>query len=260
MKFFTHLVWFVLCTSKVFGLYFSNPLEPDLVDQGFFIPKDFFLGLKAGYQRDMVLDRKLRVKSGVVKGRVDEFQFLMDQGVITLNFLNRLETYGSLGSMNAFVRHRPHVDHRIREYQTSDHLTWGVGGRLLLFNWESATFGIDGKYQRGYPHVKWNSIGGEAFSTGARLLYREWQVGFGVSYEIDFLIPYAAFTYSSARATMKKVKPNMQLGTSRFTMKSREFFGLCLGFSLTPGKYFDINVETQLFSEQGYTLSGNLKF
>lgn len=256
-NFFTALL--VFSQLSLFALYNGNPAEPELIDQGFFISECSFVTVKAGYQGDFIFDRKLHAKNGS-RGRIDEFEARFDQGTVTLNLMNRFEAYGSVGSMHAYFSHRPHIDREQRIYQTNDHLAWGVGGRAVLFNWEAATFGFDAKYQCGYPHVKWNTINGDAFTTGAELHYHEWQVGAGASYECNFFIPYAAFKYSVVNATLKHIRANMELGTSRFKMKSREHFGLSLGCSLSPGKYFDFNVEVQLFDEQGLTLAGNVQF
>lgn len=257
MKNFVALLLF--SPISVYALFNANPAEPELIDQGFFISECSFLTVKAGYQGDYIFDRKLHAKNGA-KGRVDEFESRFDQGTLAINLINRFEVYGSLGTMHATFSQRPHIDRQIRTYQTNDHFAGGGGARLILFNWEEATFGFNAQYQCGYPHVKWNSLNGTAFTTGAKLHYHEWQVGVGASYECNFFIPYAALTYSSVNATLKDIRENMQLGTNRFKMTSREHFGLSLGCSLSPGKFFDFDVEVQLFSEQGMTLSGNVQF
>jgi hypothetical protein len=180
--------------------------------------------------------------------------------VLTLNIYNRFEIYGSLGAMDCEFSFRPRIDEQRREFQTDYRLVWGVGGKLLIFNWDEASFGIDGKYQRGYPHVKWDSISGVSFSSAAKVLYQEWQVGGAVSYECNLLVPYFGIKFSNVNAQVRNVAENMELETSRFKMKSRHQIGMCLGCSLGTGNYFDINLEVQLIDEQGVTLAGNVLF
>ncbi len=250
---------FSLLFSPLFALYNGNPAEPDMIEKGFFVSECFPVNVKLGYQGDFVLDRFLKAREGV-SCRVDRFQSRSDQGVVTLNIYNTFEMYGSLGAMDCEFSLRPHKDGKRREFQTDYRLTWGAGGKLLIFNWEQATFGIDGKYQRGYPHVKWDSINGVAFSSESRVEYREWQVGGAVSYECDLLIPYVAVKFSNVDTTVDQIAGNMELGTSRFKMKSRHQVGMSLGCSLSTGNYFDINIEIQLIDEQGITLAGNVQF
>src|SRR5262249_19181458 len=158
-------------------------------------------------QGDFVLDRFLKARDGA-HGRIDRFQSHFDQGVVTLNLYNHVEIYGSLGAMDCEFSFRPRIDQKRREFQTDYRLTWGAGGKLLIFNWQQATFGIDGKYQRGYPHVKWDSINGISFSSEAKLDYQEWQVGGAVSYECNLLVPYFGVKFSNVNAKVNDIASN----------------------------------------------------
>lgn len=245
-----------LCTS-VFALYNGNPAEPELIDEGLFIPDDFCLAVKLGYQGDIVFDRKLKARNGS-SGRMDESCLYIQQGVLTLNLIQKLELYGSLGAMNAYLTNRPHFDEKRREYQTDNRIAWGAGGRMVLFNWDSATVGLNGSYFQGYPHLKWDALNGVSFPSEATVNYHEWQVGLGVSYQVDLFCPYVAVTYSDVRARISRIGSNMQLPKGHFTMKSRDKFGLALGCSLTNAKIVDLNLEVRLIDEEAVILAGNI--
>ena len=247
------LVWF----SSAFALYNGNPAEPELIEEGLFIPDDFCLAVKLGYQGDIVFDRKLRAYNGA-SGRMDESRLYIQQGVLTLNMIQKLELYVSLGAINAFFTNRPHFDEKRREYQTDNRLAWGTGGRLVLFNWDAATVGLNGSYFQGYPHLKWDALNGVSFPSEANVKYHEWQVGLGVSYQVDLFCPYISATYSDVRARISRISSNMQLHSSHFKMRSRDKFGMALGCSLTNAKIVDINLEVRLIDEAAVILAGNI--
>jgi major outer membrane protein len=259
MKKLAALLAALLAMASLSALYNGNPAEPELIDKGFFFCRDNLFSMKAGYQGDFVFDRKLRAHHGAT-GRIDTFRYYMQQGVLTANLMDRFELYGSLGSMNAYIAHRPHVDMKRREYETHDHLTWGCGARGILFRWCRTVVGFDAKYQDAHPHVKWNALDGAALTTGADLRYREWQVGLAASHHIHIFIPYAAIKYSSVHSRLNEIRANMQLGHESFKMRSRDRFGAALGCSLSTAKRLDLNVEVSLFDEEALTLAGNIKF
>src|ERR1700677_1565425 len=131
----------LLFPSILLGLSMGNPAEPEVVDQGFFIPQNSSFGLKIGYQGDRVFDRLLRAQDKA-KGRVDHCNMQMDQGVVALNYLDRFELYGSAGSMRSHFWLRPKIDQKRREFETHDSFTGGGGARLLLAQWGNTGIGI----------------------------------------------------------------------------------------------------------------------
>jgi major outer membrane protein len=257
-KIFSTLLLIVLF-ANAHALYLGNPDSPDAVPEGFFIPEDAFIGVKAGYQVDYVFDKGLKSYAGA-SARVDQFQAMLNQGVITFDLVERIEVYGSVGAMEASFSHRPGPEHYRREYQTNDKLTWGVGGRILIYQWREISLGLAGGFQWANPDIKWDSLNGEAFTTGAKMLYREWQVGLGISRTVDMFIPYGAIKYSNVSARVVSLRSNLDLDTSHFRMTNRDHFGIVLGCTLTPGRYFDVTVESRMIDEQALTLAGNLRF
>lgn len=251
---------FIYLFAAAEALYFGNPCSPEMVSQGLFITEDAFLDFKAGYQMDYVFDKRLKSYAGA-KARMDEFQALLNQGVITFNFVDRIEAYASVGSMQVTCSHRPHPNHSRREYQSSYKVTWGVGGRILIYEWTHACLSLQGGYQWANPHIKWDALNGEAFTTSAVMRYREGQVGLGLSYQIDTLIPYIAIKYSDVHGLISSLRrSNLNLKKSHFKMTNRDHFGLVLGCTLTSGKYFDLTVESRLIDEQAISLAGDVKF
>ena len=154
----------------------GNPAEPEIIYHGLFISEEATLGIKTGYQGDVVFDRKFNKSD---KGMV------LNQGVVTLNYIDRFELYGSGGHAS---------------FRSKNRFTVGGGGKVLLSEWGNVGIGLDGKYQ---------------YSP----LFREYQVAFGAYYTFDYFIPYVGIKYSNIHA--KKLFSNVLYGTAvGFTFSS----------------------------------------
>ncbi len=258
MKTFFALI-LTLC-SAIGGeaLYLGNPMSPNIIEKGLFLPDDSFFDLSFGYQLDFLLDKRLKSYAGA-GARVDNFYGQMNQGVFTFSCMDRVEAYASVGALESTFSHRPKPGHFMREYQTNYRLTWGVGGRLIAYQWGDSCIGLEGGFQWANPHIKWDALNGAAFTTGATMRYREWQVGLGFSHRIEIFIPYIAVKYSNVKIKVFSLRSDLELDHSHFRMRNRDHFGLVLGCTLAACKYFDVNVESRLIDEQAITLAGNIK-
>lgn len=247
-----------LCLSLQAGLcalYQGNPAEPQLIDEGFFIPQDSLFSIKVGYQGDVIFNRRLKAHNG----SIDQFAMHLNQGVITLNAIDRAEAYVNIGTMDAKISHYPSSDHKLREYQAPDHWTIGGGLRILIAQWENTCLGFNAGYQFSTPHVTRITLNGASDPSQARMRYQEWQAGFGLSHTVDIFTPYLGVTYSDVNARLRHLSPGVYT-PSHLRMGSRERFGMALGCSLSSGKKVDLNFEARLFDEQAVTAAGNIKF
>jgi len=250
----------LFASLPLFGLYNGNPALPEIIDEGFFFCKENWIAVKAGYERDWVFDRGMKAVSKVSR-RIDRFKSLSDQGVLILNIINRIEIYGSVGAMRIEAYHSPRPLLR-NKYETQNQLTWGVGGRGLIYQWGQTMLSVDLKYQHAHPTIKWITQNGAPIPlrTNARISYHEWQIGLGVAHQIDIFSPYIVLKYSNAQARFKNL-PRMLLGnTTHFRTKNRRKFGLALGCSLSNSSRFSMSIEGRLIDEQALTLAGTIKF
>ena len=258
MKYFFIFASLLISFTKTYALYFGNPAEPQLIDEGLYLNKEIWTSVKVGYQGDYTFDRRLKAYRGA-KGRIDRYQSLMNQGVLTINFGDRVDIYGSVGAMSADVIHRPHFDMKQREYQSNDHVTWGGGAKMILFRWGDVCLSGDIKYQSSHPRIKWITLNGTAYTTNAELKLNEWQAGAGVSRHIDIFTPYLAIAYSKILSRMQQIRPVI-LNHSHFKMEVRNPIVLAIGCSLSTTKILDLTVEWRMISEEAVTWSGNVKF
>ncbi|HSW86805.1 MAG TPA: hypothetical protein VLG49_04820 [Rhabdochlamydiaceae bacterium] len=233
-RFFKLILPIVLLASlRASALYNGNPAEPRLIENGVIWKKNK-LKVKVGYEGDFMYDRNVRAH-GKAECSVDRFKYWMNQGVATLTIKRRFEIYGSLGTMKTGFEHL-HSKH---------HLTWGAGARGIVYRKRTTVIGIDAVYQR---------------AEGRTLKYQDWQAGLGIAHQIDVLTPYLALTFSGMRGKVTKVPQTLDLRTGSFTLRNRHWFGFALGCSVSPGKWFDVNVEARVLDEQAFSLAGNFAF
>ncbi len=258
------LVLAIVGCLKAEALYFGNIGEAEIIEEGMFLSKDNWMALKAGYQGDISWDRKLRAHKGA-NCEIDQFRIFMNQGVLTLNFADRVDVYGNVGTMNAYVSHRPRIEgtRYKREYQSYDHFTWGYGARGILFCWDHTLIGIGAAIQYAHLPMEWESLNGETFNVPyhkTKLKYNEWQIGGSIAQRIEILTPYFVLEYSRVRAHMKHIPPELLLPKGNFKMNNRVYVGLCFGCTISMGNLFDLNIETRWIDEQSASLAANVKF
>jgi len=238
-------------------------MTPEILDEGFFLPKDAFIAVKVGYQRDQVFDRKLKANHGI-SGNVSETTQLYDQGVLILNFMDRVELLGSAGSMSVYITDRQSVGGTLFQfdYQTRNEFTWGTALRAAIINWCNTTLGASASFQYANPHMRWNTEDAIPFGDSAHLRWAEWQFGVALAHHVDIFTPYIGVNYSKVQASIYKIAniPAAPLYPKSFKMHSREHFGLALGCDLSTGKIIDLGVEVRMISEQAITLKGDVKF
>jgi len=252
-------------TLHLTALYQGNPSLPEIIDKGFFLPGDLFMGIRAGYQHDQVFDRDLNAR-GKIKGEVSKVSQEYDQGVLTLNFMDRVELFGSAGAMSIFVTDRQKIGaiHYQTEYQSKYQFTWGAGIRAALINWKDTVFGASASFQYANPDMRWATVEGLTVPNTGGIRIAEWQVGAAISQHIDIFTPYIGVNYSKVHSSVHgigiKKSGFAPSYPSKFKMRSRHHFGMVLGCDLSTEKYFDLGIEAQLISEQAFTVKGDIRF
>jgi hypothetical protein len=230
------------------AMYQSNPLTPELIDQGLFIRQDFPVGFKAGYQFDRNFNRRLSLSNA--GGYVEKAKILLNQGVFTLNFYDSAEIWGSVGAGNFHISNK--VKLPFGGYQTIQpysRVGWivGTGLRASFFTWKNTTLGGCASYE--YSHPK-------------HFRYHEWQIGLGLAQKIGSFIPYVGGTFSRAKAQLRHLAHGTLEGYPSITtlrMHSKGAGGLTLGCDFCSEKIVDVGIEFRAFSELALTAKIDIK-
>lgn len=245
----------------------GNPAFPRLIREGFFIPCDSIVNFRLGYEGDFVSDALLKqyTEGG---GRVDCFGQNTNSGTITVNFKERLDIYSVLGSsqFSADWRFELLEDQSLSvhraQMETLSQLLWGIGGRAIVFQTETLSLGIGGRYSRSEAEPVWLTIDGiNKGVEGSECKWNEWQVDLDFAFQIDLFTPYFGAKYSIVRTRLGPFPVSIagnRAETNHF--KSRVPAGVFLGCSISNGKYFMLNIEARLVDEEAVTISGDLRF
>lgn len=262
MKFSLWLLIFSF--TSLFGAPVGNPTDPKLIEKGFFIPADFCVNARAGYEGDFVADGKMKQFSQG-SGRVDSYQQETNSGTVTFNAIKRLDLFGILGSSRTSADWRftdaENSVHRI-ELETNYDFLWGAGARVILFDGSDTVLSLGGRYESAEYSPSWLTSDGVPQSvTHSKLLWREWQIDLDLSYKIDIFAPYLGVKYSNARTKISGFStPISQSGAGADQFKNSTPVGVFIGCGLSSSKYFMLNIEGRLVDEEAVTVSGEIRF
>ena len=238
----------------------GNPALPELVEEGIFFCKENVVAFKAGYERDDLLNGEMKAVNAF-KGRMPQFNYIMDQGVLTLNLIDRFEFYGSVGAMKLQATQRVSQT-ELKQFQSLRQFAWGVGARAVLFHWKNVLMGLNLAYSSAHPRFDLIETNGVPFEKtgGAKVKFHEWQVGLGFSYTLKFFVPYIAGKYRNAKAHFTGLPQGFLAGRRSFDVKNRRKIGLVIGSSFSTTEIFQLTIEARVIDEEGYTISGDIRF
>lgn len=266
----------ILPFSLLFSMEIGNPAQPYLQKQGVISDKPSEWSLRLAYLDDYIY--RMRFK--------DEFPSLdptappvyaklaTNVGQITLNFLNRLDFYGILGTSQIQVGN---------EVYAKRELAWGIGGKLLFAKVAKISFGIDLKYfttsqkplyifsgfppdedgvpiqAGGYPYRVLNDY---------HLCYWETQGALGASYRTKLISPYLHITYivskidpqpAVALLQMPGDPPDSVNAISKSVVCERRW-GMAVGATLLGSPKATITVESRFINQNAIDVNGEFRF
>ncbi len=258
------LSFFLMLPFQGFALYNGNPSFPMMPEQGLFMSQEDWFGIKIGYQCDDVYDRRLKMAHCHVDGqkrKVQEYTSLSNQGVLTFNFNDRAEIFGTLGAMSFEFSQRPFEGTKV-SCHTQTHFAWGVGGRAILAYWGNVQIALNAAYLQ--SDLPFSSVKVNDHSYGkkhAEAKFREWQIGAGVSYRWDWFVPYLGFDYSDFRTKIEHLNSlKFLFHRNHVVFKEVYPFGIFFGFGLSPEKGFNVNMEARFINENAVSVSADFKF
>lgn len=241
----------------------GNPAFPQLITKDFFIPCDWWLGIRVGYEGDFVGDERMNQTDGG-SGRVDNYIQNTNSGTLTFTIVDRLDIYGLFGSsrMGADWRFSSAGTINRAQIQSKYRFLWGVGARGILYEWGCAVLGVGGRYSSSVPKPSWMTVNGTPVPvSGGRVHWREWQIDLDLAYKIELFTPYVGIKYSNSLAKLSGFTvPIANGGSGSLHMENRSPVGIVVGCTLSTGKYFMFNVEGRLIDEEAVTVSGDLRF
>ena len=262
MKKFT-ILFALLASISLAAAPVENPTSPMLIKEGFFIPPNSPVAVRAGYEGDFVGDARLE-QYDESTGRVDNYTQVSNCGVFTVNFFKRIDAFGLVGTSRTNADWRFTIDGLTSraEVETLYDFIWGIGGRGIVYSNDTICVGIGSRYEASHYDNLWMTINGKIQQVnGSYFHWQSWQIDLDFSYTIDIFTPYIGVKYSNVRTKIGELPfpiSDNGSGTNRF--ENRAPVGVIIGCSMCSGKCFALNIEGRLVDEEAVTISGDLRF
>lgn len=260
------LIFYILLLFPlgIHALYNGNPAFPTMPEEGIFIAMEDWLGVKIGYELDWVYYRKIRLEGEIpehCRKKAGHSHSLDNLGVVTINFIDRVEMFGTLGTLSFDISHHPFSGKKI-SYHSKSRFAWGVGGRAILAYWGELQLSANASYLDSEPFLSSLRVNNKSYPVqGAHADYREWQIGIGTSYTFHWFIPYVGVDYSDFRTRIDSLDSiGFLIPSKHVTFENSCPFGIYLGFGLASYRAFNMNVEARFISENALSLSADFRF
>lgn len=234
----------------------GNPAAPTLQTCSILNMRSSWWSFRAGYIDDWVY----RQQSLDIDEIATKVQLSTYAGLLTLNFIDRIDLYGLVGSSRMQIG---------KDIFTKRALGWGVGGKWILLKWPNFSIGSDFKYFETRQKPKYIVFEDLAYNivSDLRLEYHEIQGALGICYHSCFLAPYINGTY--LKATMKPNPATIlvrlpfedELGETTLSSISNEGpWGMAVGLSLIDQARMTLSFEWRLFNQNAIDWNFEIRF
>ena len=255
--------------------YASPVLSPNAAaihtDGVFFCDDCSCWSLRAGFRGDYVFDRKV---NSTGEGTYESASIMSNEGVLTLNFWDRLDIYGLVGASSVEIYDNFYNDNfsqeMIRSATSGSSTIWGVGARATILEYN---FGCCGTSYLG-ADINYESIGSYKISSKAfngipitmpiTARYKETQISLQIGHRIAMLTPYIAAKWSNATGS---------LGNNSAVIQQREIpdylegyrntgnhWGYAVGVLLIDAGRMSVTAEARFIDEKAMTIMGEFRF
>lgn len=229
----------------MYGMYMGDFLSPAIPADGLQAAREQPVEFRLGYEGDRVWERTF--KSG--SRNSDAFSSYSQLGSAALAIKKRFLMRFVAGGTNIdFTWRSSEVDQwRVQSHQN---ITIGGSGQAIIYQFPQITLGASASFQKTFFRLQNQTLN----ATPTTLLskkgkWSEWQVGFGVSKKIDFLVPYLGI-----------VAGNSYLNVASRNWQAKNKIGLVVGCSLVPFGVLALHAEIRIFNENAGTLAGEISF
>lgn len=259
MKYFSWLVC-ILYIPSLHAVFVGNPLDPTLYHQGIFATCQKAFSMRLGYIQEYIYRGQYSDEFPTIESTNSDNSLCTYGGILTFNFLNRVDVYGMLGNTQL------EVDRVIFDKRR---VSWAGGAKIMIYKYHHFALGIDIKHFATKSKPSYFLIDGIPANliTDFSLRYEETQGALGVSYAGELLSPYLGLTYLFSRITPLPSSgaldlPNFSLLLDFEIRKAlnRKRWGLVIGTSILSQQSVTVNIESRIFDQNSVNITGEIRF
>jgi len=260
---------FLSAVSSVAAFVNGNPAQPSLISESVLREKNEKFSMRMGFLDDYVYGQHFRNEFPEHSEEFPE-EFAIEKppvakisteaGVVTMNFVRRLDIYGIFGSS------RLQLDQEIfgrRQF------AWGIGTKAIVYQMDAFRIGCDFKYFTTTQDPLYLVVSGIPLNvvSDLDLKYREYQASLGMSYQSGIVSPYILGTYLNS-----KIDPNMhyflvrmpgsdELCEPKFSSYiGAQTWGMAVGATLVMGSKGILSIESRFFNQNGIDATLEIRF
>lgn len=257
------LLFFLFFLSTIHASFVGSPASSGLVECGACFSDANRFSVRVGYETDFVFDGLMEKKDG--GQMIDSFEQKNFLASLVFNFGNRFDFYGSLGQSQFDLDYRIFLDTGeafVVDAKSHYRLSWSIGTSMILLDYQCMQIGWGIRYLEACPDLVSLSLNGEALSVNSSYLhYKSLDTSIGLAFQTGFLVPYVAFHYRNAKATLYSLEsPIVDDGSNVLKMEEKNPYGLAIGVSITNKKQMALTIESRVLSEEALTISGTFRF
>jgi hypothetical protein len=256
------LVGLLFFSSNLSAMYFGNPAQPGLLTKGIAVQYDL-CSFRFGYLDDWIYEQKFQnefILADAATGH-STIELSTYAGLLTLNFVNRVDIYGIIGSSRMQVN---------EEIFTKRELGWGIGVKWLIFQEKNFFIGADAKYFHTYQKPSYFIFEGAPLNnvlSSYRLYYSDVQVAVGIAYKAVPFCPYINGTYVTTKITPQPATTLVRLpeggeitDLTTSSLISLNNFGIAAGMTLLDSEKASLSCEWRGINQSGVNVNLEVRF
>jgi len=245
----------------LFGLYMNNPASPEMSEEGL-LTSNAGVAPRVSYEANHVFNRPMKIEFDRFNEntKLQHFSYHAQLGFAHLNFFDVVEIYGGLGQADFTIKRRPlpamHID-----YKTPEAFGWSVGGAGTLFFIGNFSCGFNANYFASSTSCDSVIFNGNAVNPeGSRIESNEWQVGVGMSYMYEFIVPYLGVAFTAGQLKIRNPSSLSYLTLQREEIyKKDQVTAIVLGLGLSHETFWQMNVEGRFLGETALSFSAAIR-
>ena len=255
----------LLPSAFLFSMEIGNPGQPAIQKKGVIIEEPKKWSLRLAYLDDYIY--RMRFKDEFVAPPIEPsaapifIKLTTSAGLLTLNFANRFDFYGILGTSQIQVE---------REIYSKREFAWGFGGKILFARVSKVHIGFDLKYFATLQSPLFFVSDGYAYNVlnNFRLRYSEIQGSLGASYKTKYISPYLQLTSLISRLNpipltalvQYPLDSTISLDADSKPVVGQRRWGMAVGATLLGSPKATITVESRFINQNAIDINGELRF
>lgn len=233
------------------------------IEGEFSLPETKAVNIHLGYQKEIMLDRKMHMVGGEVFPR---YSYDTDSMVLSLNLYETFAIFGTAGVTNTEYTLKSELGDLLNFYSKPG-FAWQGGAAYTQNFGERWSATLQGSYENYKTRFQTLDVNGQPAANEhlSKQDFQQWQAGMTVGYLIDFIKPYIGGKYTQATATFKGLPSLFYFDLQSFEFKesveaiSRVNGAMVVGATAAQ-KNFQFTLESELIGARSILASAELRF